>query len=335
MIVTRTPLRIPFFSGGSDLPAFYTKEPGAAFSATINKFIYVVLHKTPNLGIRTMTDTVEAVTELDEMHHDIAREVLREFGLTRDVTIASVSDVLAKGSGLGSSSAFTVGMIKAALALEKMPHEGHLKFSLRRELAEAACTIEMEKCGFPVGKQDQYAATYGGFNLFEFETDGTVRVQSHTPWYDVQKELEQNLLLVYSGVGRDANGILQKQQRAMSDKKKFDLVRANKELAYIAFNNLKNGCVDGIGELMRESWQIKKTVVGVTSSYFDGIHEAALRAGAVSGKILGAGGGGFLLFYVKPDRRQAVIDSLPSTTQTYDFRFCNVGSTVVCHDYEY
>jgi D-glycero-alpha-D-manno-heptose-7-phosphate kinase len=340
MIVTRTPLRIPFFSGGSDMPAFYTKERGAAFSATINKFIYVVLHRTPHLGIRTMYDTVEEVTDIDDMQHAIAREVLRYFDVTSDVTVASVSDVLSKGSGLGSSSAFTVGMLRAIMDMR------FSKLAIRSQLAEVACTIEMEKCGFPVGKQDQYAAAYGGFNLFEFDTDGRVYRQGHLPYHDVQEELERNLLLVYSGVGRDANNILQKQQRAMSNRKKFDLVRANKDLAYTAFGYLRNGHVDGIGDLLKESWALKKSVVEeISSSYFDTLYDRAISAGATAGKILGAGGGGFLLFYVKPDRRQEVITALTSSVSAYDpfqsscvvhdFKFCNVGSTVVCHDYEY
>ena len=164
MIISRTPLRISFFSGGSDLPSFYTKEPGAALSITIDKYIHIFAHAVPFTDIRLMYDTIEEVSDLNNMQHDITRETLKYFGVNKQITIGSISDIISRGSGLGSSSAFTVGLINAIINQRQSWESLH-----PIKLAEYACMIEMDKCKFPVGKQDQYVATYGGLNSYDFQ----------------------------------------------------------------------------------------------------------------------------------------------------------------------
>ena len=311
MIVSKTPLRISFFSGGSDMPAFYKEYPGAALSVTIDKFIYVMLHKTPHLGIKIMYDTIEEFPDVEQMQHAITRESLKHFGIEKEYTIASIADILAKGSGLGSSSAFTVGLANVLANQEQ-----HVGLLSREYLADVACKIEMDLCKYPVGKQDQYAAAYGGFNLFEFNADGSVGIEHLNFNPDHRDELQKRLLLVYSGRGRSANSILQKQQAAMTDKVKFDLVKRSRDKAYVASRYLKQGQLDDFGALLHEAWMDKKEVATeITNDYFDDVYSRALTAGALGGKLLGAGGGGFFLFYVSPDKRQEVIDTITKDTE--------------------
>lgn len=325
MIISKTPLRISFFSGGSDLPSFYKKEYGAALSVTIDKFIYVILHKTPNIGIKTMFDDVQELSELDQMQDGIVKESLKYYDVKKELTVASISDILSRGSGLGSSSSFTVGLINAL-------HKYKMNQTLDKEdNAKIACDIEMNKCSFPVGKQDQYAATYGGFNLFEFYDNEKVNVNK-IAFTENWIKLQNNLMLVYSGKGRSANSILQKQKDAMSDKVKFDLVKKSRDKAYTALKYFNSGDIDSFGYLLHEAWMDKKSVVKeITQSYFDDIYERALDAGCLGGKLLGAGGGGFFIFYVPLENQENVRSQITKNTEckVYDFKFYNNGTQII------
>jgi D-glycero-alpha-D-manno-heptose-7-phosphate kinase len=326
MILSKTPLRISFFSGGSDMPSFFEKERGAALSVTIDKYIYVMLHHTPHLGIKVMYDTIEEYPDVEAMQHAITRESLKHFGVDKEVTVASIADILAKGSGLGSSSAFTLGLVN--VLAHQHPHES---LHTREYLAQKAYYIERELCNYPVGKQDQYASAYGGMNLFEFHKDNSVEIRPMTYNRDLWRDLEDRLLLVYSGRGRNANSILQKQSAAMDDKVKFNLVRSSRDKAFVAARYLKEGKLDDFGALLHDAWLDKKAVeTSITNEYFDEIYERAISSGALGGKLLGAGGGGFFLFYVNPDNRQKVIDSVCDNTQckVYDFAFTEWGSRI-------
>lgn len=324
MIVTKTPLRISFFSGGSDLPSFYEKETGAALSVTIDKFIYVCIHKTPNIGVKTMYDSIEESFDISFMQNGITKECLKYFDVNKEITIASISDILSRGSGLGSSSAFTVGLSKALYKLKS-------KQNLHSEdNAKIACDIEMNKCNFPVGKQDQYAAAYGGFNLFEFNSNGKVNINP-LPFNDSWYKLEKNLLLVYSGKGRSANKILQKQKEASEDIIKFNLIAKGRDKAYQAQKYYLRGDIDSFGSLLHEAWIDKKKIVSeISQDYFDIIYDKAIAAGALGGKLLGAGGGGFFIFYVTPDKKDDVIYSITKDTEckVYDFKFYTHGSKI-------
>lgn len=325
MIISKTPMRISFFSGGSDMKSFYSKEPGAALSATIDKFIYVIVRKTPYSGIRIIYDTIEEFNSIDEMEHKITKESLKYFNITKNCTIASISDINIKGSGLGSSSAFTVGLVNC-LASSKW------EVASREYLADVSCDIEIEKCGYPIGKQDQYAAAYGGFNLFEFNTEGGVTVSKPGISKETKQKLEDSLILVNSGVGRSANKILQQQSDAMNDKSKFDLVKKSRDKAYIAQKHLENGDWESFGGLLHEAWLDKKAVVkDISQSYFDDVYMKAMWAGALGGKLIGAGGGGFFLFAVNPEKKQEVIQAITDGTkcEVYPFRFYDYGSRIV------
>lgn len=327
MIITRTPLRVCFFSGGSDLPSFYEKEDGASLSVTINKFIHVVAHQVPNMGIKVMYDDVEELHDLEQMRHAITRETLKLFSINKEITIASISDIVSKGSGLGSSSAFTVGLVKAMSALKKENISGS-------HIADIACQIEMNKCGYPVGKQDQYAAAYGGFNLFKFHTNGNVSVDPIALNNKNILKLQDNLLLVYSGRGRDANNILQKQQKAMSNIDKFKIVQRARDKAYEGRDLLLEGKVDEFGELLHKSWLDKKNICSdITQDYFDMVYDKAIEAGALGGKLLGAGGGGFFIFYVPEKDKNSVAWAVQQNTEckVYDFEFTGNGSNIVYH----
>lgn len=334
MIISKTPLRISFFSGGSDMPSFFTKETGAALSATINKYIYVITHETPHIGIKTMYDEVEIHSDISNMQHSITKETLKYFNIEKEQTIASISDILSKGSGLGSSSAFTVGLFKN---LEYISIKNKLgdyysdNTSSSEFLAEMAYEIERNRCGFPVGKQDQFAAAYGGFNLFEFRPSYNNVTVFNDPL--VIEELSRNLILVYSGFGRSASAILQKQQEGMAtDITKFNAVRKGRDKAYEGIKYLKARDLDSFGNLFHEAWMDKKaTESSISNEYFDVIYDKAIKAGAIGGKLLGAGGGGFFLFYVKPHKRDSVIESITKNTdcKVYDFKFVSDCSKIV------
>ena len=326
MILSKTPLRISFFSGGSDMPSFYEKEKGAALSVTIDKYIYVMMHKTPHLGVKVMYDTIEEYPDVEQMQHAITRESLKHFNIDKEVTVASIADSLAKGSGLGSSSAFTLGLVNVLANQDR-----HVGLMSREYLAQTAYYIERELCKYPVGKQDQYASAYGGLNLFEFHKDGSVEIRPTTYNPDLWRNLEERLLLVYSGRGRNANSILQKQAAAMDDKVKFDLVRASRDKAFVAARYLKEGKLDDFGALLHDAWMDKKAVeTSITNEYFDDVYSRAISAGALGGKLLGAGGGGFFVFYVDPSKRQKVIDVITDGTECkiYDFAFTEWGSRI-------
>ena len=325
MIISKTPLRLSFFSGGSDMPSFYNKEKGAALSVTIDKFIYVMVHKTPHLGIKIMYDSIEEFKDIEDMQHLITKEALKYYAIDKEITIASISDIVSKGSGLGSSSAFTVGLVNALSA-------SRWEISSRKYLADVACDIEMDKCKYPVGKQDQYAAAFGGFNLFEFEKNGNVEVNPVTIARKEISRLQDNMLLVYSGKSRSANSILQKQQNAMEDVDKFKLVRRTRDKAYTAAKYLTDGDFDSFGDMLHSSWMDKKDVVkDITNDYFDMVYTKAMVNGALGGKLMGAGGGGFFAFYVPKDKREAVIDAVTTDTECkiYDFTFYDHGSRII------
>jgi D-glycero-alpha-D-manno-heptose-7-phosphate kinase len=328
MIVTKTPVRISLFSGGSDLPAFYHKEDGAALSVTIDKYIYVMVHSTFNPGIRLKFDQIEHVDKLDDVKHTITKEALR-YAYGPDIyggfEIASISDVGYNGCGLGTSSAFTVGLLNGLLS--------NSKYSSSR-LAADACRVEIENCGFPIGKQDQYAAATGGMNLFQFYSTGTVdRTEI------VERNLagfEDKLLMVYTGIMRDGNVILMDQSASMNDPVKFARVQRNRDRAFEAMRYIYDGDYDSVGDLFNQSWQEKKQISkDISNEIVDDIYNIAMSAGALGGKLLGAGGGGFFLFYV-PNwaARCEVVWRLREypAVKPLDFKFSYEGSKVIYND---
>jgi len=317
MIISSTPLRISFFffSGGSDIPAFHKDELGAALSATIDRSVYVMVHSSWNSKIVTKFDTVEESYHVQSVKHLITKNCLLYHNFLRGVTISSMADIPTGGSGLGSSSAYTVGLSNAICHLGV-----YLDEAFPDILAENACKIEIDMCGFPIGKQDQYAAAYGGFNQFFFGGDTTERVPVI---FDFEK-LRERLLLYYTGISRNANVILSEQKdNIINNPETRKIIRKNVYRVLDGKSYLTSHRFDDFGNLLHESWMDKKQLAaGITNNYIDNVYSTAMEHGALGGKVLGAGGGGFILFYVPSDEtRQNVREMLKEYPDLKEFSF--------------
>ena len=324
MIVVRTPFRISFAGGGSDLPDFYRREYGAVVSATIDKYMYIAIHPYFHQRIRIKYSRTEDVDRIEDIQHPIVRECLALRDISPGMELASFADVPA-GSGLGSSSAFTVGLLHALYA-----HHGESVAA--EELARAACDVEIGRLGEPIGKQDQYAAAYGGLNLIRFHADESVLVQPLDLDAVARGEFESRLLLFYIGQERRAGDILGEQSRNMSDAGKFDRVRRMVRAAEQFRVALEQERFGDCGALMNEAWMLKRELAeGITNDVVESAYERALAAGASGGKLAGAGGGGFLLLYCEPARQERVRAAL-SDLREMPFRFSERGSTIIHSD---
>ena len=291
MIIVRSPLRISLGGGGTDLPSYYLEHEGFLLSAAIDKYVYISVNKPFNNGIFLKYSDYESVDNIDHIKHGIFREALKIFR-NKDLEVSSFSDLPA-GTGLGSSGSFGTALIKALYAFNKKHISTH-------ELAELACHIEINKLKEPIGKQDQYIASYGGISAFAFHKDDTVNVSSLNMKMETIHKLEDNLLLFFTGFSRNASSILKDQD----DKSKInDLDMVNnlhyvKEIGYKSKIAIENGSLDEFGHLMHEHWQNKKNrSKGMSNSEIDLWYEDGIKAGAIGGKVVGAGGGGFLMFY--------------------------------------
>jgi len=304
MILTRTPFRVSFAGGGSDLPEFYRRSTGAVLSCTIDKAMYIALHPYFHDKIRIKYSKTEDVASAAEVEHPLVRECLNLVGIERGMEIASFADVPA-GTGMGSSSAFTVGLLHALYVRAGKTVDA-------RELAAAACEIELERVGAPIGKQDQYAAAYGGLNFIEFRCDGSVDVQRVKCSQGTRDELSARLMFFYIGQERPAASILSEQSRNMGDSKKFRNVEQMVELARSLRETLERNNLDSFGEILNEGWKLKQGLAnGITNDTVERNYATALEAGASGGKLLGAGAGGFLLLYCLREKQDDVRVALP------------------------
>ncbi|MDB6132391.1 MAG: kinase [Verrucomicrobiales bacterium] len=305
MIITKTPFRASFAGGGTDLPAFYEKEDGMVVSMAINSFVYLAVHRFFENRIVLKYSETESVEHVDQIRHGLIRECLKIVGVSEPLEITSFADIPSRGSGLGSSSAFAVGLISALQAFKGLP------VSPERS-AHLACEVEIGRLGEPIGKQDQYAAAYGGLNTITFRADGTVNVEPITLEDEARRHMEEHLVMFYTGLVRSASEILSEQKKATeSDKDKFALLRDMKSLAVHLRDELQKGHVDRLGPLMHEGWLMKKGLAAkISLPEIDAAYEAAMQAGATGGKLLGAGGGGFLLFYCPPSKRAELMRRL-------------------------
>ena len=322
MIITRTPFRISFVGGGSDLPDFYREYPGAVLSTSINKYMYISSHQFfEDDKIRMKYSKTETVTSLDEITHPIFKEVFTQFGINGGIELSSIADVPA-GTGMGSSSSFTVGLLHNLYASRGI----HIS---KERLAKEACDIEINKLGEPIGKQDQYAAAYGGLNIIRFNTDESVSVEKLYLKQEVQKELSENLIMFYTGSQRKANVILAEQKKNTTSRdKKTVLIEMTKLVDDLKNSHVSNQLTD-FGRLMHENWLLKKSLASkITNSAIDQAYDVALHNGALGGKLLGAGGGGFLLFYCNKDNHSKLIEALKPLRQI-NFNLENEGSKVI------
>jgi D-glycero-alpha-D-manno-heptose-7-phosphate kinase len=305
MIISRTPFRISFVGGGTDLRSFYSEEPGKVLSTAIDKYIYVVVKR--QLGIvefryRINWSQVEFRNRIEDIEHPIVREALKLFEIDFPIEITTFADIPAN-TGLGSSSAFAVGLVHALYALKG---EQATKYSLASEAAD----IEVDVLGRTMGKQDHFASAYGNLNIFTFHADEVVTVEPVFYRPEVWQSLERNLLLFYTRLKRDASDVLKAQDRETTNNR--NVLRQMKELVSPLREVLSSGKnLNLFGEILHQGWELKRTLTdGITSSEIDEYYEKARKAGALGGKLLGAGGGGFLLFYVEPKFQKAVIQEL-------------------------
>lgn len=302
LIVTRTPLRVSFAGGGTDLPAFYEKEDGAVFSSAITAYVYVTVKRHSELfnePIRVNYSKSEQVNRIDEIENNIARECLRFMGIDPPIYVSTVGDVPAS-TGLGGSSAFAVGLLNALHALRGERVSAG-------QLAEEASHIEIDVLGEPIGKQDQYAAAFGGLNVLCFRSDGTVTVEHQRLSDAVRTELFGSLMLFWTGHQRDAASVLSEQQANVS--RRFEELVAMRDQVWQLRELVANGHLDvaSFGAILHEGWCRKRRLAsGITTSQIDRWYEQARAAGALGGKLCGAGGGGFLLLVVPPERQAAV-----------------------------
>jgi D-glycero-alpha-D-manno-heptose-7-phosphate kinase len=319
MIIVQTPFRISLFGGGTDFRDYYSAEGGCVLSSAINKYIFVIIKERFDEKLRIGYTRTEIVDTIDDVNHELIREALRKTGIQKGVEIITMGDIPA-GSGLGSSSAVTVGALQSMYCYtgECVSNE---------QLAREACEIEIDILGKPIGIQDQYICAMGGFRFFEFATDGTV---TNTPINldgEVQRRLNENLLLFFTGTTRQANDILGEQRNNIHSK--MHVLRKMKEMAHVAKEELLAGNIDALGPLLHESWQMKKQLASqISNRSIEECYQAALDAGATGGKITGAGGGGFLLLYCPHQNADRVRASL-SQMRELPFELEPKGSKVI------
>jgi D-glycero-alpha-D-manno-heptose-7-phosphate kinase len=326
VIISRTPLRMSFVGGGSDLPAFYRRYGGAVVSTAINKYVYVNINKKFDGGIRIAYSRTEEVDSVEKIEHRLVRATFEMLGLAGGVEITTIADIPSRGTGLGSSSSFTVGLINVASAYMS-------RYVSPDELGALSCEVEIERCGEPIGKQDQYAAAHGGFNLIQFNPDDSVAVTPIIMPSEKRAELEENTLVFYTGITRSASAILQSQSDAIVGNATAQAAqRRMVQLAFDLTNELRRGNLDSFGEILEENWQLKKSLAsGISTGEIDSWYDAAKAAGARGGKILGAGSGGFMIFYAPRERHQAIEQAL-AMLRRVDFSFDPLGSRIVFYN---
>ncbi len=314
-----------FVGGGTDLPSHYLRYGGAVVSTAIDKYINVVVNTKFDDSIRIGYSRTEICKTVDEVQHPIVRECLRLLGISKRIEIVSLADIPASGTGLGSSSSFAVGLLHALHA-----HLGNVP--TRSELGRDACRIEIDICGEPIGKQDQYAAAFGGLNFIRFNRDNTVEVEPLGCADDVQGRIESCTLAFYTGIERSASAILEEQNRQIETGRKTEALRHMCDQAYQLRDELRRGNADAVGVLMHDGWTLKKSISDkVSSGDIDTWYEAGREAGALGGKLLGAGGGGFLVFYAEPQKHDAIRRALAGL-RPVTFRLDRNGSGIVFHD---
>jgi len=326
MIISKTPCRLSFAGGGSDIESYYREHGGAVVSVTIDKYVYLTLQTKFDHHIRIGYSRTEEVERVAEIRHPIVRHCLEMLGPRQGIEITSHADIPSKGSGLGSSSSFTVGLLNGLYAYQGR----HVSPQV---LAEQACHVEINLCGDPIGKQDQFAAAFGDLRMYHFHPDGSVKVEPLICRTQTLEELQRNLLMFYTGITRSAAEILKEQTQVLGEQHAaIEKMHRMVELAHALRRELEGGNPDGVGEILHESWLLKRSLTdGITNAAIDGWYEAARQAGALGGKILGAGGGGFLLLYVPRERRAAVKQSLGGLRQV-PFSFEREGSKIVFYN---
>jgi len=302
MFISRTPFRVSFVGGGTDLPAFYRRQAGAVISMAIDKYVYITVNRRFDDTLRLSYSQTEIVDTLDQVRHPLFRESIRHTGLESGLEVTSIADV-PSGTGLGSSSSFTVGLLHALYA-----YQG--KYKTAEQLADEACHLEIEVLGEPIGKQDQYAAALGGLRQYEFNSDGSVYVHPVICSPEIKASLLERLMYFYVGGIRDARQVLTEQLNN-TDKKSQFLLRIRCLVDAFWRVLVRGNGVGELGEILHEAWTCKKQLATqISNSSIDELYDEARRAGAAGGKLLGAGMGGFLMLFCEPGKQNGVRDAL-------------------------
>lgn len=319
MIITKTPFRVSFCGGGSDIPDFYREHGGCVLSTTINRYMYLTIHPYFDENKTALKYSQnEIVEDIKDINHSIFKCVLNEKNIS-GVEISSTADI-PSGTGLGSSSAFTVGLLHTLAC-----YQG--KYMSKEKLAAEACRIEIEKLGAPIGKQDQYAAAVGGLNFISFHKDDTVSVEPIIAKNETIKNLQENLVMYYTGLTHNANKILAEQKKNISQEAKTQNLIRMCDLARYMKNSLEQNELKQVGEILNEGWMKKRELAGnISNRKIDELYEIAMKNGATGGKLLGAGGGGFLLFYCPKEKQTYLTEALG--LKQFPFKFEHDGTSV-------
>lgn len=320
MIIVQTPLRVSFFGGGTDFPTYYREKGGAVLSSAIDKYIFVTIKNRFDEYLRVGYTQTELVESLDELKHDLIRESLRKANVTKGVEITTMGDIPSQGSGLGSSSTVTVGALQAIYTFKG-------EIVTAEQLAREACEIEIDILGKPIGVQDQYIAAYGGLRFIEFNQDGSICTQRIDLSDDSIRKINENFLLFFTGFTRKSEVILQEQKQNIYVRS--GVLSGLKQMAYTARKELESSNIQALGELLHESWLLKKQLAGnISNPSIDNLYDTAMQAGATGGKITGAGGGGFFLVYCVHEKQDSVRSALTGL-QELPFHLERDGSKVI------
>jgi D-glycero-alpha-D-manno-heptose-7-phosphate kinase len=312
-----------FVGGGSDLPSFYREYGGAVVSTAIDKYVYVTVSRKFDDGIRIAYSKNEEVTSVDQIEHRLVRAAMQFLGLSGGIEIATIADVPSRGTGLGSSSSFTVGLLHALNA-----YLG--RYASAERLSSESCRIEIDICAEPIGKQDQYAAAYGGFNYIMFRPDDTVAVLPIICRPEIIDQVRRNTLVLYTGITRSASSVLGQQniEIAGSSEKRW-VLRRMVALAGLLRDEIQRNNIDAFGEILHENWELKKTLAdGISTPEIDDWYKVARAAGATGGKVLGAGSGGFLMLFA-PDSEHAAIKAALPQLRPIAMGFEPLGSHII------
>ena len=326
MIISRAPFRVSFAGGGTDIPSFYEKHGGCVLSTTIKKYVYLTIHPAFNRDdISLKYSKTENVHNYQEIEHKIFHEAFRRFNIS-GVEIASMADVTA-GTGLGSSSTFTVALLKLLYTYEN-------RYVSTYHIAKEACEIEIEDLGNPIGKQDQFAAAFGGLRFYEFMPNGFVKIEPIVMKKESYKKLEENCLMFYTGLKHDASKILKEQKDNVErDSKKEEMLLKMCDLARELKTHFEQNDVDFLGECLSKGWQLKKQMASsISQTAIDVLYELGINNGATGGKLLGAGGGGFLLFYVPTKEGKEKIRKAFKDYKELPFELDNSGVSIIFND---
>ena len=323
MIVSKTPFRMSFVGGGSDLASFYRKEGrGAVLSTTIDKYMYVAVNRKFEKGIRISYSVTEELSNIEQIKHPIVRNVLEYLDIQDNIEITSIADIPSNGSGLGSSSSFTVALIHAVYAYNK-------NYISKGDLGKLASHVEINLCKDPIGKQDQYAAAFGGLNLIEFNEDETVSVEPIICKEQTMKKMEESIIVFYTGRTHNAASLLKEQSDNLNSNSKRLLMREMVSGVYEMKKLLESGDFEYIGDLLDKNWKLKcQMSSNITNSKIDDWYKSGIAAGASGGKLLGAGSGGFLMFFAPLEKHCDIINAMKGLRRV-PIKFEKNGSQIV------